>query len=387
MKRIKKLVIGGIQNKIFNLVLFTTIFIVGVFALVLHFYSGELTKIVETTNEQQRSSISEISSQTMRLVVDESLNQITGLEGYIANTVFSDVLLDVELMQHFAEDLYSRPEKYGNLEVSAPLSENEGSVTSQLLYKEGLDPEEKEVQGEIGLLANLSSLMEALVESDEHLGACYIGTVDGVLIISDAHSGQKFTDDGNELRVDPTQRYWYTGAVNKGAASFSKLEEDFFTGKSNITCSAPVYVDGQLEAVVGADMFLDDLEDAVMSSDTGGGFEVIVDEDGHVIFSPETEGVFRLYVTSDAPDLRESDQEQLAAFVQDAMQGNTEVREVEVDGNNYYMAGITLDTVGWSIIRIVDKAAVDQPMQNMLDRYEEISKASVEEYERKFPHC
>ena len=61
MKRIGKIVIGGIQNKIFNLVIVVIILMTAAFAAVSIYQSTHLADLVTTTNERQKESISKIT--------------------------------------------------------------------------------------------------------------------------------------------------------------------------------------------------------------------------------------------------------------------------------------------------------------------------------------
>ena len=70
MKKVNNLVIGGIQQKVFNLVLVTILLMMAAYTAVIIFQSGRLEALVGETNELQRQSISEISQGTMDAVLD-----------------------------------------------------------------------------------------------------------------------------------------------------------------------------------------------------------------------------------------------------------------------------------------------------------------------------
>ena len=57
MKKFKNLVIGGIENKIFNLILVTGILITAAFILVTAHQYRELSSLVAETNKRQQESI------------------------------------------------------------------------------------------------------------------------------------------------------------------------------------------------------------------------------------------------------------------------------------------------------------------------------------------
>ena len=59
MKKFKHIVLGGIQQKVFNLVLITILLLMGVYTLVVVRQSNSLSRIVRQTNEAQKQWIEE----------------------------------------------------------------------------------------------------------------------------------------------------------------------------------------------------------------------------------------------------------------------------------------------------------------------------------------
>ena len=381
MKKVMNLVFGGIQHKVFNLVIGTTVCVIFVFLAVISFQSRRLTELVDESGREQQDSIREITTETMETVVDNTLARSVQLEAYIIDKIFKDIKMDVSLLRQHTVEVFSDPDTYEQKSVNPPMKGWKNQVCVQLLGKEGTDFQDKDIMKEAGLLGNMADMMEAIVMNEEHLEACYIGTPGEILVIADSYADKKLKEDGTPVSINPVERYWYQGAVAENKLFFTKVETDIFTGSTIITCACPVYVNHRLVAVIGADLFLDELKRAVEESVSEAGFEIIVDEEGHVIFSPMKEGVFRLLPTNQAEDLRESEEEELASFVQDALKGQTNVRQVKVEGKNYYMAGAAMPTVGWSILSIVDKEKMDVPAKMMLDSYDAISERAIAVYE------
>ena len=112
MKKIRNIVIGGIENKVFNLVLITIILMVGAFTAVVMYQSGKLNRLVDESNEKQQEAIKEISGQTMDSIINGTVVRTTGLEAYIANGLFEEVSEAVELMADYAQTLFSDPEAF-----------------------------------------------------------------------------------------------------------------------------------------------------------------------------------------------------------------------------------------------------------------------------------
>ena len=103
------------------------------------------------------------------------------------------------------------------------------------------------------------------------------------------------------------------------------------------------------------DLFLDSIDSGIESVSQNGSVVFIVNENGHVIFSPQNQTIFKVNVSSEAVDLRSSDNSELSSFINDSLNGNTSVREVTLDGKVYYMSGAPMSTVGWAIISAIEK--------------------------------
>ncbi|MBQ8945224.1 MAG: SpoIIE family protein phosphatase [Lachnospiraceae bacterium] len=381
MKKIKNLVIGGIQNKIFNLVLLTIILLMGAYTAVILYQASRLSGIVSETGEKQTTSMRTISEETMTSVINASLGQSTQLEAYITNDIFAHLISEVDMMWDYAHRLYADPGGYPPGHAAPPSAANDGTVCTQLLTEEGIDVDSPAVAADLALVSNMSDLLNSLYVSEELVNACFIGTEQGILLISDEVSGTKVGTDGTPIDFNVRERPWYRGAADSGEIYMTELYIDGFTGLLGLTCSRPVYdLSGNLRAVVGADLFLGSMQEAVQESNNGGSFVCVINENGHVVFSPETEGIFRADVNEDSEDLREAADHELAKFVGDAMSGVTDVRLVETSEGLYYMAGAPMESVGWALISLVPKEVADQPTVMMQEKYDDINAEAVKAY-------
>ena len=371
MRRFKNFVIGGIQQKIFNLVLIILALVMAAYSVVILHQVSALSRTVSETNERQKESIRAISQETMDTVVTRSLGQSTGMEAYIADDLFSDLGNSVTMLADYAERLFADPDACPPHAFALPDPSRQGEVSVQLLLEEGVDPEDPEVAKRLGLIANMSELMTA-VYGTAGVNSCYVALSDGAMLLADADPAGKYGADGKLTTFPMRQRDWYLGAAETGKLFFTDVVSDVFTGRIGIMCGIPVYHDGKLEAVVGADLFLDNMAQAVSSTGNDSGFTCIINEHGHVIFSPKTDGAFSVKLAADAADLRESENADLSAFIRDAMAGSTEVRVVEADGASWYLTGARIGTVGWTIVSAVSAEAVNQPTLKMETQFDGI---------------
>ena len=120
MRKIKNLVIGGIENKIFNLVLITTILIVAAYTAVISYQAKKLHTLVTETNGKQKESIAGISETTMDSVITNTLTNDTLMKATIADNVFQEVENNVRTMGDYAKILFEDPESVNPREAAPP---------------------------------------------------------------------------------------------------------------------------------------------------------------------------------------------------------------------------------------------------------------------------
>ncbi len=381
VKRIKKILIGGIKQKIFNLVIITIVLIMAAYSAVILYQSSHLTDLVRETNESQKKSITSISERTMSEILDSNLTQSTQQQAYIAGDLFSDAVRVVHVIADYTGKLFADPGNYPVREFALPDMAKDGEISSQVLSEEGIDLSDPVISKKLGLIGNLTDLMTA-VYADANVDSCYVALPEGVMLLVDDHSGTKFDENGKILPIPIRERLWYKGAAETGKLHYTDVTTDIFTGEISIMCSLPVYNNGQLIAVVGADLFLNDVSKAVNNTARSGSFICIVNQKGHVLFSPQTEGVFSVRPEGEAKDLLSSENTELAAFVRDSLAKNTELRMIEVDGEQCYVIGAPIQNVGWAVISVVPKSLADQPAEAMLTQFNNIQNGAIDTYKK-----
>lgn len=381
MKKFKNLVIGGIENKVFNLILATVIVLTLAYQGAYLYQNRMLTDLSNETNEKQQEALTGITGKLMSDVVNNSMSRTTELEAMIANEVFHSLAVRVEMLGEYAHSLFEDPDSVGRAEYKAPDPADNGEVVAQLILADGAD--EEAIADKIGLAANMSEMMISLFGASAETNSCFIALPEGAFLVVDDRPATKYSESGARVKYDPRTRPWYQQAVEKGTLIFTDVEIDAFTGDIGIVCAMPVYVDGQLQAVVGSDLFLTSMQAAIEGSDEDGGFNAVINNNGHVVFSPRKEGIFRVQSADTAADLRQSSNTELAALINDAMAGNTGVRLVTMDDGEYYMAGAPMDSVGWTMITGFSKAVIDQPADQMRESYQNIQAEAALTYTTK----
>ena len=381
MRKFRNLVIGGIENKIFNLILVTVLLAALAFGAVTVYQSRMLSKLTAETGNRQRESITEITDSIMDQVVEQNMDQITRLEAAIADELFYGLKTRVQMLGEYADKLYADPAGHPQMPCAGPDPARNGEVVAQLILADGVDAGEQELAFRLGVAANMSDLMVSLYGVSSETNSCFIALPEGAFLVVDDRSATKFDESGAPIPYDPRTRPWYRQAVEAGGLIFTDVEIDAFTGDIGIVCAMPVYdADGKLTAVVGSDLFLTSMKETVQASDTDGGFLCVINQQGHVVFSPRTEGLFRVLQSGEAADLRQSGNAELAALLTDAMQAETGVRRVSLEDGSYYMTGVPMETVGWVLLSGFSEEMAGKPAAMLEESYRQIETEAKETY-------
>ena len=369
MKKYKNLVIGGIQQKVFNLMLVTVILLVAAYTAVIVYQAANLKKLTAETNLRQKEAIAEVSGTTMDAVVADSLASRTEMSAKLADDLFAKLASTVQILADSAENLLQSPGLYPARPFALPDASLDGTITMQLVGETGGMPEDPATLEKLGLLANLSDLMTALYRN-AGTSSVYIAVPEGYMLCVDDKSGARVDEQGNILTIPIRERPWYLGAAQSDSIFFTDVLQDTFTGEIGITCTIPIRQNGRLVAVAAADMFLDQMAEAVANSGDVVHYTCIINNQGHVVFSPQNQGTLRARTAEEAEDLRLSEQKDLAAFVRDALNGSTGVQELDMDGDRVYLAGAPVETLGWAVVSLVDKAATERPAVMMQEQFD-----------------
>ena len=360
MRKVRNIVIGGIQQKVFNLVLVTILLLVTAYTAVIMFQSRHLETISAEANKKQKEAIAVVSEQTMDAVVENSLTTQTTLSAALADDLFQRLTTTVNTLSESAKAVLLSPELYSARTISLPDPATDGTVTMQLVGESPDMPEDQALLEKLGKLANLSDLMAALYRN-AGTSSVYIAIPEGYMLCVDDKAGARVDESGKTKTIPIRQRPWYQGAAESDGIFFTDVLQDTFTGETGITCAMPIRQDGRLVAVAAADIFLGGMAEAVENSGDAVRYTAIINNLGHVVFSPMKQGTLRAVTSEEAQDLRQSEQKELAAFVTDALSGVTGVRLLDLDGDLCYLAGAPVETLGWAVVSVVDKAATERP--------------------------
>ena len=332
-----------------------------IFALTMNNISSTLIK----SNQELSEMTGQMSSSSMAELTEKRLLELASEKAEIADGKFSDFKRAVSVVATAVEQVYDDPDDYVAKSVSLPDPDNEGTLSTQVLYSAGTDPNDPRIVEELGLLGNVQDTLMAVNSSLESLASVYFAAESGVMVQADYISAKKYDAEGRLMPLEAKERPWYQGAADTGEPFLTPVTRDVHTPRLAIMCGVPVYNKGQLMGVAGGGMYLDDMVALVKSMDLGtGGKACIINKDGQVLFSTAEEGIFA--AKENGPDLRQSDDKELADMAKKAADGERGVTLVTMGEIPYYVAYAPLKTVGWSLLAIMPQRVVEAPTKKLL---------------------
>ncbi|OLZ75144.1 methyl-accepting chemotaxis protein, partial [Chromobacterium violaceum] len=178
----------------------------------------------------------------------------------------------------------------------------------------------------------------------------YIGTAEHVMIRSD----MKPQPQG----YDPVARPWYQQAAASGNPGVSDPYVDFDTKKLVVTFVSPVKDGSALKAVVGGDIFIDDLVKTVLSVKLrGNGYAFLVDKGGKVIAHPDASLTLKP-LSEKVPELTADRLGKLAA--------DTTMQEVSIGGESKLIEVQPVEGTNWLLGVVTDESVVTGPLNTLL---------------------
>ena len=384
MKKQGKHRFGGIGRKVFNVFLVTLVCIFAAFVIINVIQVQSFTRNIGKTGTQQKLAVSWIASNSIENLIQEDLSRACKMEAFVADSIFKRLKNEINNIS----SLYGLSYIYGSiadtdysnvdLDLFDPSPDLEGELTLQVLTSPGVDRKDPEVIRRImTLITTLTENFSYTIVNNSMVDSVFASTPDGITLILDRHPAEKIDEDGQPLRVDPTTRPWYVKAVAEKKAGFTEIEVDTFTGKLGLVCYSPSYdTDGTLLGVVGMDIFLDSLAEGMSVDRFDRRMEFIVNEEGHIIFSPEGDGILAQKYTADAVDLRNTGYSDLTQFMSRAMTGMFVVNTVDIGDDSYCMASAPISSMGWTLVSAIELAVMEEPVSDLVSMTEELTDIS-----------
>ena len=256
----------------------------------------------------------------------------------------------------------------------------EGQLSAQVILADNVDPSDPKLQATVGFAANLNNLMLSICRTFES-DNIYVGLPEGAFLSVSENASTWYLEDGSLMSYDARTRFWYKQAVEAKGLIFTDVETDANTGELSLVCATPVYgPDGELRAVVGTDLFLSTMLASIQQSGSDGSYLLIINKNGHIIASSLEDSELQTTASENAKDLRQSGNQELAKFIRNAMDGQTDVLPVTLDSGVYYMTGAPAETVGWTVISAYPMDMAVRPARLLESSYSEIEAEATAGY-------
>ncbi len=350
----------------------TRAFLIIIIALVLFFVGTMLIGFnvirgqISDNNEKLQSITEENTTESMNSVVESYMTSMSESKASEADQSFVRLKSIVENMAGVAEELYDNSENYPHgVQVAEPDATNDGVLSTQILYAKEYEATKASVKEE-GLLGHAALMIKTVNANNDAIASNYLASEKGFVIMADYTSASKFGENGEVAPNDPRTRPWYIGAKDAAGTYFTSVTLDAHGNGSGIMCGAPFYNKGEFAGVAGAGMYLNNIQAMVEDENlTKLGKACIINEAGQVIFSGFEESIFATK-PDDLTDVRDITEGDLNALFVSALNGESGLTDVDINGTNYYIAYAPMKTVGWSFLTVVEEQQVLAPTVELL---------------------
>ncbi len=322
-------------------------------------------EIIRSSNETGEV-IEGLSESAMRDQAQDFLRESSAVRAKVSDDGISKFRDSVKMIAVAAGHIYTHTGGYGSVTLDEYDESAMGNLVTYVAYGDGVDPEDEAVRKEVALMNNLQSVLRSINESNDSMASDYYASESGLFFCAEPASEYNIPVNGAPLSFEARKRPWYTEAVAHKEPVFTGVIEDADTGRSVITCGAPVYVGGRIKGVAGAGLFLDTIREDVDSFHIGeNGFACVINNYGQILFSGSKDTELAAMIKFDT-DLRNSSNPEIAELAKDALCGGSDVRLVEVSGNKYYVAYAPMETVSWSYFTVLPESEVIAPSMELL---------------------
>jgi methyl-accepting chemotaxis protein len=157
------------------------------------------------------------------------------------------------------------------------------------------------------------------------------------------------TDYVPDPSIDFTQRSWFLGAMNTDGVFFDVPTLDYDTGRTVITVSRKINMDGRTVGVLSEDIFLDTVNDIVgQVTVPANSYAMLSDRDSTLLVHPNSA-------------YQETRLEEIDAYAQLAEGDSSETAEiVDYDGTDRTVFSANIDSAGWTLRVAADTEVLHQ---------------------------
>lgn len=204
----------------------------------------------------------------------------------------------------------------------------------------------EDTQGDITTGALYNSLLKtlSLIQGDNQEDMAY-------LWICKFKTGELLQNDARvygPADLDYSTREWYTLVMEKQGSAATGAYVSANNDGQLVTVASPVFVNGQIQGIVGLDLKLDTLDDMLADVKVGNtGYITLYDSNGQILFHPDSS-----LVGINATDANYSSN-MLSAIVNKENHGAMPYTR---SGTPYYGSTTSIDSVGYTMLGVMPEA-------------------------------
>ena len=370
----------------FNLCVLLVIIAITAFAVIGILQLRSLSEMTEKNGEKQAQVIKDHTQETMMDTMTIAMLDTVNIQSRTIDGEFWTLNHDFTVLAAQLQSVFDNPEAYQRQPISRPKKSNKDVTSLQLMSPNedgSVDDESVEILEHI---ATLGPMMKAIIDDNpEYIMDCIVALPNGVSLVVDSMSDQKYDEEGNIKVYDPRERPWYKGAVETGDIYFTQAIHSFFYDLTEVVFGMPVYHNGKLVAVLEGSLKLDMVQtliDETLNNDDGS-FCTLINKDGQIVYSPITEGDLAMNdeLSTNAFD---TDNEDLKNHVQLALDGTSYFDEVKVNDKDYYTAYAPIETVGWAMMVFTPKERVTKASDELIEQVDSVSESTKQQFTESF---
>jgi len=311
--------------------------IISMTAIFITSYNGLLrvSKYSRDINEQLGGRAAGDSKDALIEQAEYYLSRLSKSQADGYNAILLRTQNNVAAMAGYMESLYRNLDNFQGRRLPLP-NETPPGIPAASIMTAGNVVRSPALENEILLVSNAEYMFGNIYNTSPRLSLVYLGTETGIHFRYTA-------EDIYDPDYDPRIRPWYIIARNSDSPVWTNTYLSAFNEELCVT-SAMAYKNarGQMAGVVAADILLADLINEIVEVRIGEtGFAFMLDNLGNYIAHPHYDEIDKYESEDENGDYKE--------VLGNMANGEYGVRDVSIDGVEYYIAYAPLSVTGWSL--------------------------------------
>ena len=406
MNTLIKLIIGRemtIEKRINRVILFICIILIIFFSVVTFIGVYNSKDYAKDISQSIGNEALETSSDILREQKQKDLLYRIEERTKTILSEMSDFYGDIKLLQREVNEINQHPENFIARPVRLGREFQEGDVAA-LRYAPFIRLEDLStptLRNEIDTLGNLQDLFYFLslkYRNPDFWDAPTFGilTESGIGIMADSavtleqwRSSNDSADFWNSDLYKETHKAWLEGKRNEPIYT-STYSTGINLNHGVFSCSIPYEVAGEFKGIIFFSILMDELDYLVEPANANNEeFNFVLNDEGRVILSSKekfTSGDWKeLQVVYDnPPDIRESQQKELAEIAKKMSTGKKSIEEIEINGNRYYIAYAPIQGLNWSLGVVLPANEVTENIEKNRIIIENLTEEKIQTLDHRF---